>query len=89
MVGKWSVRNPLTFQERMVIKNGIENDLSYSEIAYSIKRANTTIKKEARRLGDVMDYDPVKAQEHFERKQFEGWKKISETQKRKYERRVR
>lgn len=84
MVGKWSVKNPLTLEERIRIKEGLDANLYYHEIATSIGRGKNTIRKETRRLGTVDDYDPYKAQQNFEDKQLLGWKKISETQKRKY-----
>ncbi len=81
---KWSNKNPLTIRERKIIQKGIENKLTSLEIAEQLGRGKTTITREAKRLGSIDDYDAEEAQKDFEKKQFEGRKKISITQKLRY-----
>jgi IS30 family transposase len=83
MVGKWSVKNPLTIEERRKIKEGLDLNLTYKEIAEYLGtgRHRSTIRKECARLGGFENYDPEKAQEHFERLQLESRKKMSVTAK--------
>lgn len=69
MIWKWKVKNPLTIEERKKIKEGIDLHMSYREIAMHVNRSKSTIIRECKRLGSVMDYHPVKAQKHFEEKQ--------------------
>lgn len=78
MVGKWSVKNPLTIEERRKIKEGLDRNLTYHEIAEYVGsgRNRSTIRRECSRLGNVQDYDPEKAQEHFESLQLETRKKM-------------
>ena len=71
MVGKWSVKNPLTLSERIKIKEGILLGMCYREIAEHVNRHKSVVMREAKRLGPVEDYDAYKAQAHFERKQKE------------------
>jgi IS30 family transposase len=66
MVEKWSCQNPLSIEERKLIKEGLDANWTYREIAAHAKRGKSTIMREAKRLGDIKDYDPEKAQEHFE-----------------------
>lgn len=85
MAGKWSVKNPLTLEERIRIKEGLDANLYYYQIAICIGRGKTTIIKESHRLGDIENYDPHAAQKHFENLQKLSRKKISETLKKKYD----
>lgn len=81
MVEKWSVKNPLTLDERKKIKEGLDLGLSYSKLALHVGRYKSTVMRESKRLGDVSDYDPEKAQQHFENGQKEKYKQITETLK--------
>lgn len=63
---RFQVKNPLTLAERIKIKEGLDFNLSYREIAETINRAKSTVIREARRLGEVSKYDPQKAQINFE-----------------------
>jgi IS30 family transposase len=72
MVGKWSCRNPITIEEREKIKDGLDMDMSYRQLSQHVGRSKSTVMREAKRLGDVRKYDPLKAQEHFEMKQRRG-----------------
>ena len=69
MVQKWSCVNPLTIQERRLIKEGLDLNMSYREIALHANRCKSVVLREAKRLGDVNKYDPDKAQKNFEDKQ--------------------
>ena len=71
MVSCWSVHNPLTFRERKLIKEAIDLDFSYREMAIHVGRAKSTVMREAKRLGDVSKYNPVRAQKDFERIQMQ------------------
>jgi len=82
MVGKWSVKNPLTLEERIKIKEALDLGMSYREMAEYVKRGKTTVKRESKRLGAIEMYDPKKAQSDFETKQKISKEKISETCKR-------
>jgi IS30 family transposase len=66
MISKWSVKNPLSLDERKHIHELIQTTLTYQEIATKMNRSKSTIRRESRRLGNVKDYDPEKAQQHFE-----------------------
>ena len=66
MRSRFQVKNPLTLDERIKIKEGLDSNQSYREIALEISRAKSTVIKEARRLGDTSQYDPHKAQINFE-----------------------
>lgn len=79
MVEKWSVRNPLTLDERKKIKEAIELGMSYSQMAEHVGRYKSTVMRESKRLGDPKDYDPEKAQKSFEDGQVEKYKQIRET----------
>jgi helix-turn-helix protein len=63
---RFQVKNPLTLEERIKIKEGLDLNLTYREIAETIGRAKSTIIREARRLGEVSQYDPQKSQINFE-----------------------
>jgi len=69
MVSKWIAINPLTIEERVKVKEGIELNMSYSEIALHVGRVKSVVMREAKRLGSCSDYDPDEAQKDFERKQ--------------------
>lgn len=69
MVEKWSTYNPLTIEERRLIKEGIDLNMSYREIGIHARRSKSVVMREAKRLGDFKNYDPDKAQNHFENKQ--------------------
>lgn len=83
MVGKWSVKNPLTLEERKKIKEAIDMDMSYSKMAIYVGRYKSTVMRESKRLGNVNDYDPEKAQLAFEQGQIEKYQRIRETLRRK------
>ncbi len=72
MVEKWSCRNPLTFEERQKIKEGLMMDMTYRQLGEYVGRAKSVVMREAKRLGDIRKYDAKKAQEHFEMKQRRG-----------------
>lgn len=69
MVNKFKCRNPLTIEERRLIKEGLDLNMTYREIAIHANRSKTTVIREAKRLGDIEDYDPDEAQRHFEYRQ--------------------
>lgn len=72
MVGKWSVKNPLTLEERIKIKEGLDKGLSYAQLSEYVGRPKSTIRKECKcrgRAASIEEYDPVKAQMHFEETQ--------------------
>jgi len=71
MVELWMVKNPLTIEERRKIKRAIDLGLSYSGMALFVERPKSTVIRESKRLGKFIDYDPEKAQKHFEKKQIE------------------
>lgn len=66
MVTKWSVKNPLTIDERRKIQEGLELNMSYAQIALHVGRSKSAVLRESKRLGDTKNYDPEKAQSHFE-----------------------
>ncbi len=66
MVTKWSVKNPLTIEERKKISEALELNMSYGQMAVYVGRSKSTVLRECRRLGHTEDYDPDKAQKHFE-----------------------
>lgn len=72
MVGKWSCRNPITIEEREKIKEGLDMDMSYRQLSQHVGRSKSTVMREAKRLGDVSNYEAKKAQEDFEFKQKRG-----------------
>ena len=79
MVEKWSCINPLSIEERKLIKEGLDLNMSYREISIHVGRCKSVVMREAKRLGDIKIYDPEKAQENFEEKQkrhgFREWQK--------------
>lgn len=79
MVEKWSCINPLTIDERRLIKEGLDLNMSYREISIHAGRCKSVVMREAKRLGTCKDYDPDMAQAHFEDKQmrhgFREWQK--------------
>lgn len=79
MVGKWSVKNPLTIDERKLLQEGLRLNLSYAQLAQYVGRDKSTLWREAKRLGDVENYTAEKAQEHFERLQQLKNQRITET----------
>lgn len=72
MVGKWSCRNPLTFEEREKIKEGLDMQMTYRQLGEYVGRAKSVVMRESKRLGDIRKYDPKKAQQHFEMIQRRG-----------------
>lgn len=66
MVTKWSVRNPLTIDERRKIHEALQMNMSYGQMALHVGRHKSTVLRECKRLGDTEDYDPEKAQSNFE-----------------------
>lgn len=66
MVTKWSVKNPLTIDERKKIQAALELNMSYGQMAEYVGRSKSTVLRECKRLGEVENYDPEKAQKHFE-----------------------
>lgn len=80
---KWSCRNPLSIEERKSIENGIRLGRSSREIGKEINRNKSIILRESKRLGNSDEYNAEKAQENFEYKQREGWRKSRETKKTK------
>ncbi len=77
MPGKWMCINPLSIDERKLVKEGIDLNLSYSGIAAYVGRPKSTVMREAKRLGTPWNYDPEKAQNDFENKQknIQGWRR--------------
>lgn len=82
MVSRWSVNNALTIEERIKLKEGLDLGMCYREIGKYVGRHKSTMVKEAKRLGTPENYDPIKAQEDFERKQKEKGVAISNTLRR-------
>jgi IS30 family transposase len=76
MVGKWSCANPLTIEERRLIKEGLDLNMNYREISEHVGRCKSVVMREAKRLGDISEYDPDKAQAHFEKLQRDKNKRI-------------
>lgn len=66
MVGKWSCNNPLTIEERRLIQEGLNLNMSYRQIGLHCGRAKSVVMRESKRLGDVHLYDADKAQTNFE-----------------------
>jgi IS30 family transposase len=69
MVEKWSCINPLTLDERRLIKEGLDLNMCYREIGQHAGRSKSVVLRESKRLGDISKYDPDKAQKDFEEKQ--------------------
>jgi len=69
MVGKWSCINPLTIEEREKVKEGLDMNMSYSELAIHVGRCKSVVMRESKRLGSPINYNPEKAQKDFEHKQ--------------------
>ncbi len=69
MISKWIANNPLTIEERKKIKEGIDLNMSYSEMALHVGRSKSAVIRESKRLGKFENYDPEKAQNNFESKQ--------------------
>jgi IS30 family transposase len=69
MPGRWIAINPLSIDERQKVKEGLDLDLSYSQLALHVGRCKSVVMREAKRLGKAEDYDPDKAQADFEAKQ--------------------
>ena len=74
-MNKWQVKNPLTIEEREKIQEGLSMSLSYRELGWYVERSKSTVMRESKRLGSPETYDAKKAQQDFERKQFEKMKK--------------
>jgi IS30 family transposase len=67
MVCKWMAYNPLKLEERKKIKEAIDLNMSYSEMAEHVGRAKSVVMREAKRFGHYTLYDPEKAQQQFEK----------------------
>ncbi len=65
MVCEWSAYRPLTLTERHKIKEALVADMSYSQMAIYVGRPKSTVMREAKRLGDIRKYSPIKAHEDF------------------------
>lgn len=77
---KLNAKNPpLTLDERKKIKEGLELNLSYTQLAKHVGRNKSTVLRESKRLGTPDDYDPEKAQAHFEMRQQEKIEGIKRT----------
>lgn len=61
--------NPLKLEERIKIKEAIDLDMSYGQMAIHVGRSKSVVMREAKRLGKYTDYDPYDAQNDFEKKQ--------------------
>lgn len=79
MVTKWSVKNPLTIDERRKILEALSLNMSYSQMALHVGRSKSACIRESKRLGETSDYDPDRAQSHFEGIQLSRRKNRSET----------
>lgn len=76
-------KNPLTLEERMKIKEGLQKNLSYSQLSLFVGRNKSTVLREAKRLGTPEQYDPIKAQNDFEQGQRDKYQRITATIKAK------
>lgn len=82
MPGRWIAINPLSIEERLKVKEGLELDMSYSQLAEHVGRCKSVVMREAKRLGGPGDYDAYKAQQDFEAKQkLIGKKKVNGQEK--------
>lgn len=78
MVSEWKCRNPFSIEERHKIKEAIDLNMTYREMAKFLGRGKTSVMRECKRLGKYSEYDPEKAQQDFEMKQkLVGIKKTS------------
>ncbi len=68
MICKWIAYHPITIDQRRLIKEAIDMDMSYSEMAEYVGRIKSVVMREAKRLGRPEDYDPDLAQADFEAK---------------------
>jgi len=66
---RWRAMNPLSIEERLKVKEGLDLDLSYGALATYVGRCKSVVMRESKRLGDIRKYDAYKAQEDFEAKQ--------------------
>ena len=69
MVCKWICINPLTIEERRKVKEALDMNMSYGEMAIHVGRCKSVVMRESKRLGSAWNYDPDKAQKDFETKQ--------------------
>jgi IS30 family transposase len=69
MVSNWSCQNPLTLEERKLIKEGLDLGMSYSEIGIHTGRCKSVVLRESKRLGSIVNYNPIEAQKNFEDRQ--------------------
>lgn len=69
MVNQWIAVNALTIQERRKIREGIDMNMSYSQIGIHVGRCKSVVMRESKRFGKASKYNPELAQEDFERKQ--------------------
>lgn len=68
MIYKYNTINPLTIEERHLIKEAIDLNMSYGEMAKHVGRVKSIVRRESVRLGHYSLYDPEKAQQQFEMK---------------------
>lgn len=79
---RWIAMNPLSIEERLKVKEGLDLNLSYSALAAHVGRCKSVVMRESKRLGDIKKYDAYKAQKDFEEKQkLIGIKKINGKEK--------
>lgn len=69
MPGKWKAINPLRLEERKKIREGLDLNLIYSQLALHVGRCKSVVLRESKRLGKHENYDPIGAQADFEEKQ--------------------
>lgn len=69
----------LTIDDRIKIKEALDMNMSYSEMANYVNRNKSVVLRESKRLGEIKYYDPVLAQQNFEsKKKLRGIRKHSE-----------
>ena len=78
-------KNPLTLAERMKIKEGLNKNLSYSQLAVFVGRYKSTVMRESKRLGSPEQYDPIEAQKNFEEGQRDKYRRITAKRAKKAE----
>ncbi len=66
MATQWSCKNPLSLEERKLIREGLDLGMSYSQIGIHVGRCKSVVLRESKRLGSSNNYDALKAQDHFE-----------------------
>lgn len=69
MVSNVMAYNPLTLEERIKIKEGIDLGMSYREIGIHCGRGKSTVMRESKRIGGHYSlYDAEKAHKDYEDK---------------------